>query len=77
MMLALEANSVIGLRLIKIAHGGFDAFQEVNLMVEEKVDAATEAMTTLLGGGSVEMVLAGFRRRVAFNAERLAPGSAH
>ena len=74
-MLALEANSVIGLRLMKIAHGGVDAVQEVNLMVQEKVDAAAEAMTTLVGGGTVETVLAGYRRRVAFNAERLAPCS--
>ena len=42
-MLALEANSVIGLRLIKIAHGGVDAVQEVNLMVREKVDAGARA----------------------------------
>ena len=76
-MLALEANSVIGLRLIKIAHGGVDAVHEVNLMVQEKVDAAAEAMTTLLGGGSVETVLAGYRRRVAFNAQRLSPESTH
>jgi hypothetical protein len=74
-MLALEANAVIGLRLLKIAHGGVDAAQEVDLMVQEKVDAAAEAMTTLVGGGSVEAVLAGYRRRVAFNAERLSPGS--
>jgi hypothetical protein len=73
-MLALEANAVIGLRLLKIAHGGVDAAHEVNLMVQEKIDAAAEAMTTLLGGG-VETVLVGYRRRVAFNAERLSPGS--
>ena len=73
-MLTLEANSVIGLRLIKIAHGGVDAVQEVHLMVQEKVDAAAEAMTTLVGGGSVEAVLAGYRRRVAFNAQRLSAG---
>jgi hypothetical protein len=75
-MLALEANSVIGLRLIKIAHGGVDAAQEVHLMVQEKVEAGAEAMATLAGGGSVEAVLAGYRRRVAFNAQRLSPGSA-
>jgi hypothetical protein len=74
-MLALEANGVIGLRLIKIALGGVDAAYEVNLMVQEKVDAAHEALATLAGGGSVETVLTGYRRRVAFNAERLAPGS--
>jgi hypothetical protein len=76
-MLALEANSVIGLRLIKIAHGGVDAAHEVNLMVQEKVEAAAEAMATLAGGGSAEAVLAGYRRRVAFNARRLAPGSTY
>ena len=73
-MLALEANAVIGLRLIKIAHGGVDAAHEVNLMVQEKVDAAAEAMTTLLGGGRIGTVLAGYRRRVAVNAQRLSPG---
>ena len=74
-MLALEANGVIGLRLIKIAQGGVDAAHEVNLMVQEKVDAAAEAVATLLGGGSVETVLTGYRRRVALNAQRLSPGS--
>jgi hypothetical protein len=73
-MLALEANSVIGLRLIKIAHGGVEAVLEVNLMVQEKVDAAAEALTTLVGGGSVEAVLSGYRRRVALNAQRLSSG---
>ena len=75
-MLALEANSVIGLRLVKIAHGGVDAVHEVHLMVQEKVEAGAEAMATLVSGGSVEAVLAGYRRRVAFNAQRLSPGSA-
>jgi hypothetical protein len=75
-MLAFEANSVIGLRLIKIARGGVDAVQEVNLMVQEKVEAGAEAMATLVAGGSVGAVLAGYRRRVAFNAQRLSPGSA-
>ena len=30
-MLALEANVVIGLRSIKVARGGVDAVQEINL----------------------------------------------
>lgn len=73
-MLALEANGVIGLRLIKIAQGGVDAGHEINLMVQEKVDAAAEALTTVVGGGSVETVQAGYRRRVALNARRLSFG---
>ena len=75
-MLALEANSVIGLRLMKIAHGGVDAVHEVQLMVHEKVEAGAEAMATLVGGGGIDAVLAGYRRRVAFNAQRLSPGPA-
>jgi hypothetical protein len=35
-MLALEANRVIELRLMKIARGGVDAVHEVLLMVQEK-----------------------------------------
>ncbi len=60
---------------MKIAHGGVEAVQEANLMVQEKVDAAAEALSTLVGGGSVETVLAGYRRRVALNAQRLSPES--
>ena len=49
MMLAFEANGVIGLRLMKIAHGGVEASHEVILMVQEKVDGAAEARATLNG----------------------------
>jgi hypothetical protein len=75
MMLALESNAVIGLRLMKIANGGVDAGHEVILMVQEKVAAAAEAHATLMGGGSAEAVLVGYRRRVALNAQRLSPRS--
>jgi hypothetical protein len=74
-MLALEANHVIELRLTKIARGGVDAVREVFLMVQEKVEAAAEAHGTLMGGGDVRAVLIGYRRRVAFNARRLSPPS--
>ena len=70
-MLALEANVVIGLRSIKVARGGVDAVQEINLMVQEKVDAAAEALATLVGGGSVEAILSGYRQRMTLNARRL------
>jgi hypothetical protein len=70
-MLALEANKVIGLRLMKVAHGGVDAGNEVILMVREKLEAAAETQATVMGGGGLEAVLFGYRRRVAFNAQRL------
>jgi len=76
-MLALEANRVIELRLMKIARGGVDAVHEVLLMVQEKVEAAAEAHGTLMSGGDVEAVLIGYRRRVALNARRLSPPSTH
>jgi hypothetical protein len=76
-MFALEATGVVGLRLMKIAHGGLDAGHEVILMVQEKVDAAAEAQAMLMGGGSVEAVLIGYRRRVALNAQRLSPRSTY
>jgi hypothetical protein len=69
-MLAFEANGVIGLRSIKIARGGVDAVQEINLMVQEKFDAAAEALTTLVGGGSVEAILSAIDG-VTLNARRL------
>jgi hypothetical protein len=71
MMMALEANGVIGLRLMKVAHGGVDASDEVILMVREKLEAAAEAQATVLGGGSIAAVLIGYRQRVALNARRL------
>ena len=77
MMLALEANGVIGLRLMKVAYGGVDAGDEVILMVREKLEAAAEAQATVMGGGSVEAVLIGYRRRVALNAQRLSRRSTH
>jgi hypothetical protein len=40
-------------------------------MVQEKFDAAAEALTTQVGGGSAEAILSGYRRRVTLNARRL------
>jgi hypothetical protein len=70
-MLALEANGVIGLRLMKIARGGADAAREILLMVQEKMEAAADAQATLMGGGNFGAVLIDYRRRVALNARRL------
>jgi len=42
MMLALEANQVIGLRLLKLMAGGKRARREAELMVSEKVDEESE-----------------------------------
>ena len=70
-MLAIEAQRVIELRLVRLAWGGREGRAEMQSMVTEKVHAAAEAMTTLMLGGSPEKVITRYREHVAFNAKRL------
>lgn len=70
-MLALEAQRVIELRLVKLAWGGCEACNEAHLMVSEKISAAVEAAGALMMGGSFETVVARYREHVAANTERL------
>lgn len=70
-MLAIESRRVIELRLVRLAWGGREGRAEMQSMVTEKVQAAGEAMTTLMLGGSPETVIARYREHVAFNAKRL------
>ena len=69
--LAVEANHVIGLRLIQIATGQPDVFTELHLMISEKIDAATEAGASLASGRSVADVVERYREHVASNKRRL------
>ena len=71
MMLAIDANHVIGLRVMKLMLGGRSARREAQLMVSEKVDAAFEASASLMAGASGDEIVRGYRRRVAANATRL------
>ena len=71
--LALEANGVIALRMMKLMLGGRRAARrEARLMVSEKIDAAVKASRSLIGGASAEEIIGQYRRRVAANAKRLA-----
>ena len=70
-LLALEAQRVVELRLVKLAWGGLEAQAEAQLMVAEKVSAALEAAGTLLTGGSPETVIARYREHVAANTTPL------
>lgn len=70
-LLAMEAQSVIELRLVRIAWGGAEARSEMISMVGEKVVAAMEATNTLMAGGSHEAVVARYRELVADNMRRL------
>jgi hypothetical protein len=71
MMLAVEANSVIALRLMKLMRGGRAARREAALMVSEKIAAALEASANLMTGASGHDVVRRYRQHVATNAKRL------
>ena len=70
-LLAVEAQKVIELRLVRIAWGGAEAREEMASMVQEKVAAAMEMTGTLLSGGSPGQVIARYREIVADNTRRL------
>jgi hypothetical protein len=72
MMLAVEANGVVVLRLLKLMSGGSNALREAELMVSEKVDAAFEATANLMAGASGDEIVHRYRQHVAANAKRLA-----
>jgi hypothetical protein len=52
MKLAVEANGVIALRIMKLMLGGKSSRREAELMVSEKLHAAFEAGASLLTGAS-------------------------
>ena len=69
-MLAVEAQSVIAMRLTQIALGRGTA-AEAQLMVTEKMLALGEAAATMVTGGSAHHVVRGYRRKVRANGRRL------
>ena len=70
-MLGLEAQRVIGLRLIKLSSGGPTAQAEALRMVSEKTAALAEAGLTLARGGSAGSVIRRYRTHVRANKRRL------
>jgi hypothetical protein len=70
-MLSLEAQRVVGLRMIKLAGGGKRARAEASRMVSEKFAASVTAAATLMCGGSGKAVLAQVRKKVRSNSRRL------
>ncbi|WP_439369775.1 hypothetical protein ACRQ5Q_12325 [Bradyrhizobium sp. PMVTL-01] len=71
MLLGLETNRVIGLRITKLMRGGKAAQREAQRMVTEKMFAAAKAGTSLMAGASADKIVAQYRRKVAANAKRL------
>ena len=71
MMLAIESQGVVALRLVKIAEGGPASQAERVLMVEEKVMALFEAGMMLMAGRTPTRVVERYREQVAANSDRL------
>ena len=57
MMLAVEANGVVALRMMKLMRGGRSARREAELMVSEKIHAAFEATASLMAGASGDEII--------------------
>lgn len=79
--LGLEASSVIGMRMMKLAAGGAAAQAEAQLMVGEKLATSLTlpmlAMTGQLGASGPAIAsgsLAHLRKKVRANRRRLAKG---
>ena len=70
MMLALEAQGVIAMRLTSIALG-CGTHAENSRMVSEKASALAEAAMTMATGGSAHEVIRGYRKHVRANGRRL------
>ena len=71
MLLAVEANGVIALRIMKLMRGGRRARREAELMVSEMIHAAFEAAASLMAGASGDEIVHRYRRHVVANAKRL------
>lgn len=75
MMLAMEANRVVALRMVKLMRGGKSARREARLMVNEKIEEAVRAGASIMAGASGDEIVRRYRRRVAANEKRLSRSS--
>jgi hypothetical protein len=71
LMLAVESNNVVALRMRNFALGMGNPVRESSLMISEKYDAAFEAATSLIAGASINAVVERYRQHVAANASWL------
>lgn len=82
MQLGIEAQSVVALRIMKVAAGGAAAEREAGRMVTEKIEAAldlqTQIVTGMMTGAAAHRAparaVALYRRKVRSNRRRLMRG---
>jgi hypothetical protein len=70
-MLAAESQHTIWLRMMKMAAGGAGARAEAELMVSEKIKAATEVAGNLTRGATAISIVKSYRKKVRANSRRL------
>lgn len=77
-MLGTEAASVMSLRMSRIANGGVDAVEEVEMMMTEKAVAAVELQSRYMTGAiglsplsALQVFLELYQPKVAANNKRL------
>jgi hypothetical protein len=66
-----EVQTVMALRMLRLARGGKLAEREARRMVAEKGAAFAEAASTLATGGSMKKVVRRVRSRISKNKSRL------
>ena len=71
MMLGIEANQVVMLRMVKLITSRDASQREARLMISEKIEEAIKAGANALAGASSEEIVRQYRRRVAKNKRRL------
>jgi hypothetical protein len=79
--LGMEASTVVGLRMAKLAAGDAEALAEAQRMVGEKIDAAAQLQMLAMTGGlgltpqrQASAAIAHVRKTVARNRRRLSRG---
>jgi hypothetical protein len=70
-MLAIESQTVMALRMMRLAKGGKVAAREAQRMVTEKAIAGSVAAATIMAGGGVDNAIKKTRARVRRNTRRL------
>jgi hypothetical protein len=72
MLLALESNEVIWMRMTQLGSSGpAEAVSEIAVMVSEKIEAGASALTNLAAGQSTDEVVTAYREVVQANLKRL------
>jgi hypothetical protein len=80
-LLAIEASSVVALRMLKAAGGDASAAAEASRMVNEKIKASLDLHAKAMSGGlgptahgAAARVITHYRRKVKANRRRLLSG---